>query len=233
MPFVYSSSILAIKFNFLKSAEILIPKSDSAQFHHKNNEKRETPYADRGDIEGVLDPLCRKHGFSKEYSTETNDKGLACQVLVVRHVSGHKVVYRSPFMPLDGSGNKNNNQAAGSTAEYGKRYALVGAFNIIGVDKDDDGSKTSLDGSGEASDKFSAKVQADTQNAPVTDTKPKLTLPEAAAAFEIKLRNMTIDKRGEYLMRHIDLIRAMETNSPELAAKSAELRALCNEPTNG
>lgn len=206
-----------------------IPKNHAITFVDKNNEKRETPYADRGDIETVLDPLCRKHGFSKEYSTETID-GKACQVLVVRHVSGHKEIYRSPYMPLDTTGSKNNNQAAGSTAEYGKRYALIGAFNIIGVDRDDDGN-LGKDPSEPKSDKFASRVQAEAAAAPPKP--PVLTLPEAAAALESKIRNLTGSQaRGEMLMKHLNIVAAMEKDAA-LAEKAAELRKLCEEQPNG
>lgn len=201
-----------------------IPKNHAITFVDKNNEKRETPYADRGDIETVLDPLCRKHGFSKEYSTETID-GKACQVLTVRHVSGHKEVYRSPYMPLDTTGSKNNNQAAGSTAEYGKRYALIGAFNIIGVDRDDDGN-LGQDPSQPKGDKFSERVQTDAAQQPKKAEPPKLTLPQAAEALESKIRNAAQDKRGDILMKHINIIGEMEKDAT-LAEKAAELRKLC------
>lgn len=205
-----------------------IPKNHMIRFTDKNNEVRETPYADRGDIEGVLDPLCRKHGFSKEYSTETID-GKACQVLTVRHVSGHKVIYRSPYMPLDTSGSKNNNQAAGSTAEYGKRYALVGAFNIIGVDKDDDGNlgsdKTTVPPTG---DKFTTRVETGTDKKPETT---KITLVEAVEMLEAKIMNAPAAERGGVLMHNIKIIAAMEKDAA-LSVKAQEFRKICEEVPN-
>ena len=206
-----------------------IPKNHAITFVDKNNAQRETPYADRGDIESVLDPLCRKHGFSKEYSTETVD-GKACQVLTVRHVSGHKVVYRSPYMPLDTTGSKNNNQAAGSTAEYGKRYALVGAFNIIGVDKDDDGNKGTEGVETPKGDKFTTRVAVDAAQKPTEP--PKLTLKEAADALETKLRNAAQVNRGELFMKHIAIVEAM-LKDPSMIEKANELRKLVEEQPYG
>lgn len=223
----------AREFGIAKSALAMelppIPKNHKIEFLDKNKVQRETPYADRADIENVLDPLCRKHGFSKEYSTDTVD-GKAAQVLTVRHVSGHTVVYHSPYMPLDSSGSKNNNQAAGSTAEYGRRYALVGAFNIIGVDKDDDGSMAAST-SEAAGDKFTARVQEDT-GAPKTAIPPvNMTLPEAAAALESKIRNCPQKDRGALLMKHIKIIGEMEKDA-HWHEKAAELRRLCEEVPN-
>lgn len=208
----------------------VIPKNHMIEFVDKNNVSRKTPYADRADIESVLDPICRKHGFSKEYSTHTVE-GKAAQIMTVRHVSGHKEIYYSPYMPLDTTGSKNNNQAAGSTAEYGKRYALVGAFNIIGVDKDDDGNQ-GKDTPAPAADQFSARVQEAAEKpkpevAPRTAPK-KLTLPEAAAALEEKLLRTPQGERGATLMQHINILGEMEKDTV-LSAKASELRKLAEE----
>ena len=209
-----------------------IPKNHMIDFVDKQNVRHQHPYADRADIESVLDPICRKHGFSKEYSTEVNANNLARQVLTVRHVSGHKEVYYSPFMPIDQTGSKNANQAAGSTSEYGKRYALIGAFNIIGVDKDDDGN-LGKDGATAKGDKFAERVADDATKPDTSKSKTggKLTLPEAAQALESKLRNAPMEKRGEILMGHINIIGAMEKDA-NLSEKAAELRKLCEEQPN-
>lgn len=197
-----------------------IPKSKKIEFIDKNNQKRETPYADRGDIESVLEPLCQTHGLSKEYSTETID-GKACQVLTVRHVGGHKEVYRSPYMPLDTTGSKNNNQAAGSTSEYGKRYALVGAFNIIGVDKDDDGNLGKGDGA-KPEDKFAARVQ--------TDATPKNTDAAADKLVE-KLKDAPAGpRRGEILMNNVKILAALEEEGKQKWAE--DIRKLAEESPN-
>jgi hypothetical protein len=212
-----------------------IPKRHKIEFVDKNNVKQEREYADRVDIESVLDPLCRKHGFSKEYSAETDARGWSCQVLTVRHAGGHKEVYKSPFMPLDTSGAKNNNQGAGSTAEYGKRYAVVGAFNILGVDWDDDGAGGKGGGSTTVGDKFNDRVKSDAAKTPApeqpkAETPPaggKLTLAQAAVALEEKLVAATQDKRGAILMGHINIIEAMQADE-KFAAKAAELRKMAS-----
>lgn len=204
-----------------------IPKNHKIEFIDKNNTKRETPYADRADIESVLDPICRKHGFSKEYSTETID-GKACQILIVRHVAGHKEVYRSPYMPLDTTGSKNNNQAAGSTSEYGKRYALIGAFNIIGVDKDDDGNKGETPGD-KPKDKFAARVEE--QTAPKTEA---MSVDDAAEKLrELIVKSPSKEKRGEILMKNLKIVSMLEEGTEEQRLMAKEIRQLAEgEPTN-
>lgn len=203
-----------------------IPKTKSIDFIDKNNQRQTREYSDRSDIESVLDPICRHHGFSKEYSTKTVD-GKACQILTVRHVGGHKEVYESPYMPLDTTGSKNNNQAAGSTAEYGKRYALIGAFNIIGVDKDDDGNlgKDTED----KADKFTQRVQEEAKAAeekpPVMGVKEKMPALEAAQLLEAKLRNTKdLEARGKILMKNTAILGALMSEGQETRANA--LRAL-------
>lgn len=212
-----------------------IPKTKMIEFVEKASGKlRQTPYASRPDIESVLDPLCKKHGFSKEYSTDTIN-GQACQVLTVRHVAGHKEVFKSPYMPLDTGPGRNNLQAAGSTSEYGKRYALIGAFNIIGADKDDDGN---LGGTTPKSDKFSARVgeQASTSNVDVIDAKPTqedkdnertpLEIAQRAAdTLEERLMAATdSDRRGQILMTNIRIVKELEIQGDLLRAE--QLRSI-------
>jgi hypothetical protein len=207
-----------------------IPKSKKIEFIDKNNQKRETPYADRADIEKVLDPLCRSHGFSKEYTTDTID-GKACQVLTVRHVGGHKEVFRSPYMMIDTSGSKNNNQGAGSTAEYGKRYALVGAFNIIGVDKDDDGN-LGKNPEEKPKDAFAARVEEQTPAQTITEEEK---LHVAANTLTDLLTNaQSKQKRGEILMKNIKIVSRLEDGNDEHKAQAAAIRELAEqEPANG
>lgn len=204
-----------------------IPKTGKREFMDKNNQLQSSTYSTLDDIEGVLDPICRDFGLIREYSSRSNDKGWACQILTVRHVGGYKEVYESPYMPLDTSGSKNNQQGAGSTAKYGRRYALIGAFNIYHVDEDTDGTDTTGE---QKADKFTARVEAEATKQVPKGQQP-LTLPEAAVALESKLRNLHIDKRPEMLIKHVSIIEAMEKDE-ELGPKAAELRKLCEEKTN-
>jgi len=222
------------EFNIAKVAVAMdlppIPKTKVVEFMDKNNIKQSRPYSDLDDIEGVLDPICRKYGITKEYSTKTDARGWACQILTVRHVGGHKEVYEGSYMPLDTTGAKNNNQAALSTAKYSRRGALVGAFNIYHVDYDLDGS-IPADGQQQKADKFSERVAGEAaKNAP-NGAQP-LSLLEATAALERKLRNLPQDKRAECLIKNISIIDALEKDSPESFSKAAELRKLCEEQAN-
>lgn len=209
-----------------------VPKTKKIDFIDKKNEQQTRYYADLDDIEGVLDPICRKYGIVKEYSTKTDARGWAAQVCTVRHVSGHKEVYEGSYMPLDSTGSKNNSQAALSTAKYSRRGALIGAFNIYHVDEDLDGETPDT---GPKEDKFAARAQAQAaaaKPAPQPTDKPKLSLDEAATVLEHKLQNTPLEKRGAVLMEHIKIIGAMEA-SDKLAAKAKELRELCAAKVEG
>lgn len=200
-----------------------IPKSGLREFVDKNNVKQTSTYSTLDDIESVLDPICRNYGLVKEYSSRSNEKGWACQILTVRHVGGYKEVYESPYMPLDTSGSKNNQQGAGSVAKYGRRYALIGAFNIFHVDEDNDGAGATPE---VKDDKFSARVQDEAEKQ--QPKAPALTLPEAAEALEKKLRNLPQEKREAVIIKYMNIIESMEADET-LAPKAAELRKLCEE----
>jgi len=216
------------EFNIAKVAVAMelppIPKTKLIEFVDKKNEKQSRAYSDLDDIEGVLDPICRKYGITKEYSTRTDAKGWACQILTVRHVGGHKEVYEGSYMPLDTTGAKNNSQAALSTAKYSRRGALVGAFNIYHVDDDLDGVKPE---DGKKEDKFSERVQTEAEKQAPKASQP-LSLQEAAATLESKLRNLPQERRAEVLIKHIAIIEAMSKDDA-LVGKSIELRRLCEE----
>lgn len=212
-----------------------IPKTKVREFTDKFNQVQSSRYSDLDDIEGVLDPICRKNGFSKEYSSDPSPNGqLARQVLTIRHVAGHKEVYYGPYMPLDSTGSKNNSQAAGSTAKYGRRYALIGAFNIFHADEDNDGAG---DDAGQKSDKFSERVKGEAtakeggpgpyEQTTTQRTSESTTLgaEEAANILETKLRNtQDVKKRGEILMKNIGILQALENAGNK--QRSDDLRKL-------
>lgn len=220
------------EFNIAKVAVAMelppIPKTKLIEFVDKKNEKQSRAYSDLDDIEGVLDPICRKYGITKEYSTRTDAKGWACQILTVRHVGGHKEVYEGSYMPLDTTGAKNNSQAALSTAKYSRRGALVGAFNIYHVDDDLDGARP--EDSAKKENRFGERVLTESEKKQPNGPQP-MSLPEAAAALERKLRNLPLEKRADALMKNISIIGAMEADE-SWAAKAAELRTLCEETAN-
>jgi hypothetical protein len=116
---------------------------------------------------------------------------------------------------------------------------VIGAFNIIGVDRDDDGNLGKHDGGDAVDDKFTNRVLSEAaklaEKKPETPPQPRtMTLEEAAVALAKKLADAPVDKRGDVLMGNLKIIAAMEAE-PALAAKAAEMRAFCvvkKEETN-
>lgn len=215
------------EFSMAKNALALeippIPKRHKISFVDKNGVKQETPYANREDIEAIIGPIYRRHGFSTEYSTFYID-GKIQTAMTLRHTGGHKGVYHSAPMPLDTTGSKNNNQAAGSTSEYGMRYCLKGAFNIIGIDTDDDGAGGK--DKGNTGDKFAERVGEEAD---------KKDLEGAAQKLTDKLRAATAgEKRGQILMNNLKLIGALEAGTEGQKLLAQSIRKLAEEePTNG
>jgi len=90
------------------------------------------------DVDEMIRPLLGEEGFAVDFDTEMS--GAAIKVILrVSHREGHSEL-RSITLPVDGSGSKNSVQGVGSTVSYGKRYLIVGFFNIITVDEDNDGA---------------------------------------------------------------------------------------------
>lgn len=100
------------------------------------------------DIAPAVTPILAKHGFSLRFRRE-QVKDLSDQIkdrtyAIVSHCLGHRE--EAYFdLPLDTTGSKNNCQAYGSTASYGKRYSATLALNIVTKGEDDDGNAAGAD----------------------------------------------------------------------------------------
>lgn len=103
-------------------------------------------YAKNEDIQKVLRPILRKHGFSLSFRTEWPSKTSVKVVGILTHSDGH--VRESEFLSdADTSGSKNSVQALGSAISYGHRYTTTDLLNITSRERiDDDGAATSKAG---------------------------------------------------------------------------------------
>ena len=91
------------------------------------------------DIDAAIRSILHEEGFSLSYDTEQLPSGAFVRVGHLHHVSGHHKTSRTPPMPLDTSGGKNNLQGAGSAASYGNRYTTRDLLNLVFEGEDDDG----------------------------------------------------------------------------------------------
>jgi hypothetical protein len=131
-------------------------------------------------MEAIRGPLS-ENGFSVSFRTAQPDGKLSVTG-VLAHAAGH-VEETTLTLPQDVSGGKNAVQAWGSSASYGKRYALLTLLGIATQD-DDDGKAA---GAGETVD----EKQYEEIAALITATKTKIE--DVLAYHQIEsLSDMTV-----------------------------------------
>lgn len=119
------------------------------------------------DISPAIMPVMAKHGFAIRFRQEpvtdaagTTRTRITC---ILSHRDGHR---EEAFfdLPLDTTGSKNNVQAYGSTASYGRRYSAMLALNIVTRGEDDDGHKSGGAISDEQADEIASLIQETKSN---------------------------------------------------------------------
>lgn len=103
----------------------------------KHGEKIISTYAKWEDVNRVIKPILKDHGFGLSFRVDTADKVHVEAVL--SHDSGHSE-RTSITLPSDSSGSKNPVQAVASSVSYGKRYTAGALLNLTSGGEDDDGS---------------------------------------------------------------------------------------------
>jgi hypothetical protein len=98
-------------------------------------------YAKNEDIQKVIRPILKAHGFTLSFRTEWPGPKLVKVVGILTHNEGH--ARTSEFQTAaDESGSKNAIQGLGSAVSYGHRYTTIDLLNITSRGQDDDGEKT-------------------------------------------------------------------------------------------
>lgn len=122
-----------------KTGRIIIDETDET--NEKTGEKIVvSQYAKWENINDVITPILHQHGFSLRFDFE-RDQAHLTTLAILTHRGGHQTTTRSPPLPIDNTGGKNNTQGWGSTSSYGKRYAATAALNIRSHDiADNDGA---------------------------------------------------------------------------------------------
>jgi hypothetical protein len=92
-------------------------------------------YALWEDINSQIKPVLQQHGFALTFRTDFKS-GISITG-VLSHRAGHREE-TSITLPADGSGNKNDVQAAASSVSYGKRYTAGALLNLTSHGEDDD-----------------------------------------------------------------------------------------------
>lgn len=97
-----------------------------------------TAYAKWEDIHDAILPVLAEGGFMLSFRVGAAQDGRITVTAVLSHDMGHQEETMMT-LPFDSTGSKNNVQAIGSSASYGKRYTAQALLNLNSRGEDDDG----------------------------------------------------------------------------------------------
>lgn len=125
-------------FNALQAELPVITKDGRIDHGDKQDGKKrvKTSFATYPNINRVVGPLLKKHGFTFSTSMEPDASGAMVAVSTLSHVDGdsRKTQFR---LTADTTGAKNNQQGWGSSQQYGMRYNMIALLNIVSEAKED------------------------------------------------------------------------------------------------
>lgn len=102
----------------------------------KGNQKLKTRFATYPNLNRVVGPLLKKHGFTFSTSMEPDPSGAMIAISTLSHVEGDS--RRTHFrLTADTTGSKNNQQGWGSSQQYGMRYNMIALLNIVTEARED------------------------------------------------------------------------------------------------
>jgi hypothetical protein len=120
-----------------------VVRAAEVQLGKPGENKGSYKYADISDIDEMLRPIMTKYGFSVTYDRKprTGDGGGLEIIGTLWHRGGHSITASFP-LALDSGPGRSNAQAGGSTDTYGRKYILLGFFNVVRKNEDNDGTDT-------------------------------------------------------------------------------------------
>lgn len=96
----------------------------------------QTKYATYPNLNRVVGPLLKQHGFTFSSAMEPDPSGAMIVTSTLAHVAGDK--RKTHFrVTADATGGKNNQQGWGSSQQYGMRYNMIALLNIVTEAKED------------------------------------------------------------------------------------------------
>ena len=96
-------------------------------------------FAKREDLDAMLRPLMREHGFAVSFRPVPGPNGNLTIEGELLHVAGHSKTAELALPPDIGPG-RNSLQAMGSAISYAERYLTEMLLNVVRCDEDDDGA---------------------------------------------------------------------------------------------
>lgn len=123
----------------------VIEKNGRIVIEKNNTVVQSTPYALFDDINKVILPILKQHGFTLSFRSNVAADGKQMVTGILAHEAGHQEETTVTLM-IDSSGSKNSVQAVGSSLSYGKRYATGLLLNLTFKGEDDDGKAADAPG---------------------------------------------------------------------------------------
>ena len=96
-------------------------------------------FAKREDLDAMLRPLMREHGFAVSFRPVPSPDSNVTIEGELLHVAGHSKTAELALPPDIGPG-RNSLQAMGSAISYAERYLTEMLLNVVRCDEDDDGA---------------------------------------------------------------------------------------------
>jgi len=125
--------------------QAVVRRHEAKMITKEGENKGSWTFADLNDIDEMLRPIRTKYGFSVTHDRRprTGDGGGLEVISTLLHRGGHSITASFP-LALDSGAGKNNLQAAGSTDSYGRKYNVLGFFDVIRKNDDNDGADAGL-----------------------------------------------------------------------------------------
>lgn len=120
-----------------KRNEIVIPGKDGKPGRVQGK------FASFENIDAVVRPILARHNLVLTFKIGS-DQGVSVTPILTHQLTGYERVGDAMRVPPDTSGSKNAAQAVGSSAQYGKRYAMCAMLNIVTEGDDRDGTSYPL-----------------------------------------------------------------------------------------
>jgi len=110
---------------------------------HKTKKSHTGMYAPIEEIQRVINPIVKEHGFAYWWTSEKIEGGILEYIII----SYNGYSKKSPcYVPTIQSNNATNPaQAIGSMQSYGRRYSIIDGFGLTIVDEDDDGNMGAIE----------------------------------------------------------------------------------------
>jgi len=152
------------------------------------SQKQVTRFATFANIHHAVMPVLTRHNFILWHQTNIGAGGVGIVVeTFLKHTQGHHTSSVIALV-LDTTGSKNNNQGAGSSSSYGKRYNTIALLNIVSRAMDD------ADLDGHTAERVVRKVPLEaTQNPGLTSTQNPAPTEATVEVVEEAASVVTID----------------------------------------